>query len=268
MPKKPATLDPVRPNAAVTARYKRALQELVAQMQESVLYWLKGAYKANQPAIAQDDMPYRELQRAVRKLSKRWQRKFDEAAPKLADYFLQSANSRSQAQLKRILKEAGFSVEFKMDRAFRDVMGASVNENVSLIKSIPAKYFTEIEGAVMRSVVAGRDLKSLADDLSRNYGVTQRRAAFIARDQNNKATAALTRARQTQMGVTEAVWVHTAGGKTQRKTHVAASKRGQRYNVTKGWYDPDANGKGKGAWIFPGELINCRCVSRPVIPGF
>lgn len=231
-------------------------------MAEAVLKTLSRAYKANEPEIAQDDMPYAELKRSVRLLSRRWQRKFDKAAPELADYFAQAANKRSATQLKRILADSGFAVEFKMTRATRDVLGASIAEQVSLIKSIPAKYFTDIEGAVMRSVSAGRDLKSLTDHLQNTYGLTHRRAAFIARDQNNKATAALTRVRQQEIGVTEAVWVHSGGGKTQRPTHVAASKRGQKYDVRKGWWDPAVE-----QFIFPGELPNCRCVSRPVIPG-
>lgn len=256
-------MEPVRPNAGTEARYRRQLQALVKAMAASVLKTLRRVYAANEPEIAKDELPYAELKRAVRKLSRRWQRKFDEAAPQLADYFAQAANKRSATQLKRILKEGGFTVEFKMTRAARDVLGASIAEQVSLIKSIPEKYFTDIEGAVMRSVSAGRDLKSLTDNLQKNYGVTHRRAAFIARDQNNKATAALTRVRQQEIGVTEAVWVHSGGGKTQRPSHVAASKRQQRYDVTKGWWDPDVE-----QFIFPGELPNCRCVSRPVIPGF
>ena len=57
--------------------------------------------------------------------------------------------------------------------------------------------------------------------------------------------------------------MHSGGGKEPRPTHLAAGKRKQRYDVREGWYDP-AVGKN----IFPGELINCRCVSRPVIEGF
>lgn len=276
------TLKPVRPNVATEARYRRRLMELIAEMQASVLFWLKAAYKANPPVLAQDEMPSQELRRAVRKLARRWQRKFDEAAPKLADYFTTAANQRSAVQLKKILRDGGFSVEFKMTRAMRDVMNASINEQVGLIRSIPQKYFTDLEGSVMRSVARGGDLQVLVKeigplvDLKRIrmgrkpgesnkslYARTQRRAAFIARDQNNKATAVLTRVRQQEAGITEAIWQHSGGGREPRPTHVAASNRQQRYDITKGWYDPEVE-----KFIFPGELPNCRCISKPVIPGF
>lgn len=276
------TLAPVRPSAATEARYRCKLQALVAEMAASVLYWLGAAYKANPPTMAEDELPAVAMRNAVRKLARRWQKQFDDLAPQLADYFAQAANERSASQLKRMLRKGGFSVEFKMTRAARDVMNASIAEQVGLIKSIPQKYFTEVEGAVMRSVMAGRDLQALTKELGdkvdlKRIGMgrkpgesdkslatrTAKRAAFIARDQNNKATASITRVRQQEIGVTEAIWVHSGGGREPRPTHLAAGKRQQRYDVGEGWLDPAVGKK-----VFPGELPNCRCISRPVIPGF
>jgi uncharacterized protein with gpF-like domain len=161
------------------------------------------------------------------------------------------------------LRDAGYSVKFKMTREMRDVMDATINEQVSLIRSIPQQYLTQVEGMVMRSVQTGRDLGTLTKDLQQQFGVTRRRAAFIARDQNNKATASMTRVRQVKLGITEAIWVHSGGGKHPRPTHLKAGREKTKYDVTKGWFDPAV-----GKWIFPGELPNCRCVSRSVVKGF
>ena len=87
-----------------------------------------------------------------------------------------------------------------MTPALRDIRQATIGQQVSLIKSIPSQYFTNIEGLVMRSVQTGRDLGQLTNDLQEQFGVTHRRAAFIARDQNNKATASMTRGRQNELG--------------------------------------------------------------------
>jgi uncharacterized protein with gpF-like domain len=62
------------------------------------------------------------------------------------------------------------------------------------------------------------------------------------------------------LGITEAVWLHSGGGKVPRPTHVR--NNGRRYSVAEGWLDP-----AEGRRVFPGELINCRCVSRAVMPG-
>jgi SPP1 gp7 family putative phage head morphogenesis protein len=254
-------LTPVRPNVGIEVAYRKKLQALIAEMDNSVVYWLRAAYRANEPVMAQDRTPADELRDAIRKLAKRWQKNFDEAAPALAEYFAKSVAARSSGALKAILKKAGFAVEFKMTRAMRDIMAATVSQQVSLIKSIPSRYFTNIEGLVMRSVQTGRDLGQLTKDLQEQFGVTHRRAAFIARDQNNKATASMTRARQDELGLNEAIWVHSGGGKHPRPTHVAM--HGKKYDVNKGMWDSAVN-----RWIFPGEEINCRCISRSIIPGF
>jgi uncharacterized protein with gpF-like domain len=232
-------------------------------MVASVNYWLNASYKANEPLIAQDELPASALKAALRKLTRRWQKRFNAAAPKLADYFATAVENRSSTTLRNILKEAGISVEFKMTAAQRDILNATVNQNVALIKSIPQQYLAQVEGAVMRSVQTGRDLGSLAKELEDHYGVTKRRAAFIARSQNNMATASMTRARQVELGLTEAIWVHSAGGKEPRPTHVAAGRDKTRYSTSEGWLDPAV-----GKRIFPGELPNCRCVSRAVVKGF
>lgn len=277
----PKTLRPVLPNAGVEAEYKKKLDALIREMHCSLIYWLSAAYKANKPEIAQDappgpdaggyepqpepkrQSPATAMRDRMRRLTRQWQARFDKAAPELAKHFATAAAQRSDASMKSILKKAGFTVEFKLSRAVNDVLQATVAENVSLIKSIAAHHLTQVEGAVMRSVQTGRDLSALTDELEQQYGVTRRRAARISLDQNNKATANIARVRQVELGITEAIWVHSGGGKEPRPTHLKAGRDRQRYNIREGWFDPAV-----GKYILPGELVNCRCVARSVVPGF
>jgi len=256
-------LPPVRASLAQEVEYRRRLQALVDEMHCSVLYWLSASYKRNEPEIAQDELPAEALRKALRKLSRQWQQNFNDAAPRLARYFATAQKRRSERLLYKILADAGIAVKFTMTRAMRDVLRASLNEQVSLIKSIPQKYLTQVEGAVMRSVSAGRDLASLTREINEEYGVTMRRAAFIARDQSNKSTAIITRTRQLEAGIKQAIWVHSTAGKTPRPTHLAAGRRRQRYDIAKGWFDPHEQKR-----ILPGELPNCRCTARAVVRGF
>jgi SPP1 gp7 family putative phage head morphogenesis protein len=258
---KEIVLTSVRSNAGIRAEYRRRLLALVDEMITSYRHWLTAAYRANPPAIAADALPAKELDRELRRLGKRWQKRFDESADDLAAWFAKSTARRSSAQLQSILRRGGWTVQFKLSRPMRDILAATVAENVSLIKSIPTEFHTQVQGLVMRSVTAGRDLSKLSKDLERRYDVPRRRAELIARDQNNKATAVYTRARYLEMGITQAIWLHSHGGKTVRKTHLANS--GKKYNIETGWLDPSVN-----RFIFPGELINCRCVSKPVVKGF
>lgn len=256
-------LRPVHPNAGIAADYRRRLDRLIAEMQRSYVYWLRARYRENEPRIAMDATPARDLERELTDLGAQWQERFYSAAPKMARWFAKSTERRSGDAMRKILKDAGVSVKFQMTPVMRDVFEATVAENVGLIKSIPQKYHTEVEGLVMRSVTAGRDLGYLTDELQARYGITRRRAALIARDQNDKATASMTRVRQQELGIEEAVWLHSHGGKEPRRTHLANS--GNRYKVSEGWHDPDPKVNRR---IWPGELVNCRCVSKSIVKGF
>jgi uncharacterized protein with gpF-like domain len=256
-------LRPVWPNAGIAAIYRRKLRSLVAAMQASYDRFLKAQYRRTPPVMAQDDSPAKELERELRRLGVQWRKNFDAAAPALAAWFAKAAWKRSDAALQKILKDAGISVEFQMTRAMRDILNATIADNVALIRSIPQEYHTQIQGVVMRSVQAGRDLSTLSKDLQARYGITERRAALIARTQNNMATSAMQHARQTELGIEEAIWMHSHAGVTPRKTHLAND--GKRYNIATGWYDPDPKVQ---RHIWPSQLINCKCQSKPIVRGF
>lgn len=253
------TITAVRPNVGIEAAYRRRLDAVIEDMAASYLYWVKAAYRANAPEMATDASPAVELRLAMRRLARRWQRNFDRLAPELAAHFATAATDRSDKALAAKLRAAGFTVKFKMTAAQNDAYQAIIGENIALIKSIPQQYLVNVEGDVMRSVQAGGDLGTLVKRMESYAPVTRRRAAFIARDQNNKATAVMQRVRQRELGITKAKWLHSGGGKEPRPEHVAFS--GKTYDVEKGAFL-------EGKWTWPGVEINCRCVSVSIIPGF
>lgn len=259
--KKEKLLPSVRPNPGLQAWYRGRLLRMIDEMHASVTYWLKASYRANEPEMAADATPAAELQKTIARMAKKWQQGFDKGALDLAVYFAKSTVRRTDAQLKKILKDAGFTVELRMTAAQRDIVQATVAENVKLISSLPQQYLLGVTNSVMQSVKTGRDIGGLAKELEEKWGIARRRAQGIARDQNNKATSALNQSRQLELGIEEAVWMHSHAGRVPRPTHVAND--GKRYNVRTGWYDPHER-----RHIQPGELIKCRCTSRSVIPGF
>lgn len=252
-------LRPVHANVGIEAAYRKRLDRLIDEMQRSLVYWLTAAYRRNVPEIAQDESPAMALTKMMRRLARQWQRRFDQAAQPVATEFAETSMSAADISLRNALRQKGFSVQFQLTRAANDVFQATVQENVGLIKSIAAEHLQDVQGMVMRSVTQGRDLEGLVEDLQKRYGVTKRRAAFIARDQNNKATATITRVRQQGLGIKQAKWRHSRGGKHPRKSHQDAD--GEVYDVDKGMLID-------GEYIRPGELPNCRCVAISIIPGF
>lgn len=266
--KRPRTLRPVWPNCGIEVKYRKKLQEMIDDMHQSVTYWLTAAYKNNDPLVGQladmtgdAQLPITVLRAALRRMVRQWFKRWDVMTVRLARWFGQSVATRSDATLRRILKQGGWTVEFKLTDAQRDALGGIISSNVALIKSIPQQYFNQVEQLVFSSVTAGRDLKEITDELQRRYMITRKRAKLISKDQNNKATGALTRVRRLELGLTEALWLHSHAGKKPRPTHVKMHNR--EFNIAQGMWDP-----AERKYIQPGELINCRCTSRPVIPGF
>lgn len=260
------TLRPAFANAGIEAAYRRSMYLLIAEMHRSYVYWLKAQYRETPPRTLAEDAasPAEELERELKKLGRRWQKKFDEAAPRLAKHFARSVDKQSKSHLRTILREGGWSVKMQpFSPELQDVMNATVAENVGLIKSISSQYHTQVQGLVMRSVTEGRRLDELTKELQKRYGVTRRRAELIALDQNNKATSVINRERQLKVGIQKGVWMHSHAGKEPRRTHLAND--GKEFDLQEGWFDPDPKVRKK---IWPGQLIRCRCTWKPVVKGF
>lgn len=251
----------IHPNEGVRAAYKQAMEKLIAEMANSFEYWVGAAYKANPSRLelAADALPSAELAKRVSEVGKRWIKKFDDMSADIAAKFVAAGRKTTDNAFQSALKDAGWAVKFQVTPVVRDAMNAVVVENVALIKSIPRQYLADVEGIVMRGFTQGRDLAAISEDLQKRHGVTARRAANIARDQSNKLTATVTKARRTELGLFEAEWQHSGGGKEPRHSHVQAGKDKRRFDVRKGCLID-------GVYIQPGELINCRCTSRTVLP--
>jgi SPP1 gp7 family putative phage head morphogenesis protein len=260
MPPKPKVCRAVHANRGIEARYRRALADRIAEMQGSLEYWITAACRKSPSRVgmlAQDASPSQSMRKMLDALAKRWIANFDEWAPKIADVYVRSAFKATDSAFRQALKDSGWSVDFKMTPAMRDALNASIAENVNLIKSIPEQYLRQVDGVVMRSYSLGRDLETMVAELRQLYPVTAKRAELIARDQSNKANAVVNRTRQMELGITDAVWMHSHAGKNPRPDHVAAN--GKQYKIAAGCLI-------SGKYIQPGEEINCRCTSRAVLP--
>lgn len=262
---KSPTLPPIRANVGVQLRYRRQLFALVDEMNASVLYWIQAQYNKTPPALAMDARPpSKAMQKTFNELAKKWRKRFDDAAPKIADAYVRGSFKATDSAMRVALQRAGMSVKFKMNAAMRDAFNATLNENIGLIRSIPEQYLQQVEGIFTRSYSAGRDLGSMVKDLKTLYPKAARRVHFIALDQSNKANSTVENARRIQIGISEAEWMHSGGGKHPRPEHVKAGRERRRYNIREGC--PIKNEKGVVEYIQPGYKPGCRCVSRSVLP--
>jgi SPP1 gp7 family putative phage head morphogenesis protein len=256
-------LKSVRANCGVEAWYREKLRALLADMSASMQLHVAAAWKAQPPTIgfAQDDANSSiVLRRSLAKWGKNWVSKFDALAGELARRFAGKAFSTTDNALRASLKAAGFTVQFKPTKASVEAYQAVVAQNVALIKNLPRDYLHDLQNSVWDSVMKGADLSTLSKTLQTNYGMSYRRAALISRTENHKAKAIIENVRRRELGIQSAIWMHSSAGKVPRPTHVAMN--GQRYELGKGMWDSN-----EGEFVFPGQLINCRCTSRAIIPG-
>lgn len=246
-------------------------------MAKSVQYWTEAKYRkaleSGQEAgtvpefdadRAQDASPFgdqRELFLELADLRKRWERYFNSFARKLAPDVVEAAYKANKTAWQGQVRREGFDIPLQLTPAQRSILDVKVGDNVALIKSIPAQYFTKIEGDVSRGFLAGRDLEAIASELRSTGESTTKRAALIARDQSNKLTAHMNSARQNELGIRYAYWKHSTVDKDPRVNHLRASRDKWIFDTQVGIDFGDSFG-----FVLPGIAINCRCGSRSIIP--
>ncbi len=235
-------------------------------MAKDVLRALRLVWRDDPPTLAEDSAATA-ARAALAELRNRWEKRFAELGSVWGKKFTRDTFGGADRTLRASLKRAGITVEFKMTSAEREAFAATLNEQVNLIRSIPTECLTDVASIVAVSVQTGRDLGPLAKALEERFGLTRERAALIAHDQNNKATATITRVRQQELGIVQARWLHSAGGKVPRPEHVAFSNGTHRGENHGPFYDVAKGAFLDGKWVWPGTEINCRCVSISVLPG-
>lgn len=242
-----------RPNAGIETWYRNSLNKLIDEMHKSTLYWLKARYR-----MAMDDNPADLIQQQIDRLVNQWHRQFEDHAESIAERFVDKTRKFADLQISQKLLEKHITIKLTINKEMRTVLKSAINENVNLIKSIPSQHFNQINTLVMQSVSRGGDLQYLTGQLQERYGVTRRRAAFIARDQSRKAMSFISKERSVSLGLTRATWRHSGAGKEPRPSHVAANDK--EFDLRKGM-------KIDGKYILPGEEINCRCGYSVIIDG-
>lgn len=201
--------------------------------------------------------------RLMRELTARFTGLFTDKAGGLAEALAKGVSNMSAQQLGDSLKQVSGGVTLKTDvvsGVVADVVKAGVRENVALIKSIPQKYFEQIQGSVMRSIQTGKGISDLQPEIEHFGVVTKKRAALIARDQTSKATTAINKARMQGLGIKKFEWLHSYGGKEPRELHKNVLN-GKIFDLN----DPPVIDDRTGEKGLPGQLINCRCRMIPVI---
>jgi SPP1 gp7 family putative phage head morphogenesis protein len=257
---------PLIPAGQIATRYFERLDPLIMRMRATVVRELMkldesftgdGAYGFDASVASQARI-------LMNKMRDRFTSLFATLATSAAEDMTKRATKDSAQKLGVSLKEMSGQLTLKTDvfnDELRDVLKATIAENVSLIKQkLVTSYFDRVEGSVFRSIASGNGLADLKPELDK-YGVQVRNwAKNVSLDQTRKAYNNINKSRMETLGVKKFEWVHTQGSNHPREYHKDVLN-GKIFS-----FDdlPHLDGPNKGEKGIPGQAPYCRCIMRPV----
>lgn len=251
----------------ISARYAERWTKLVDHMTKETMREVVASLRENLPDDAvMDASPANQVQMVFNALQKKWAQAFGRFASDAAWQFIDEVSDNSAAKLKTSLKE--LSGDLTLDTGvitgeLRDMLDASVKENVALIKRTNGKYLDEMQGDVMRSIQTGDGLKDLIPALEQRGVQVKNWAQNVALDQTRKAFNGINKGRMQALGMDDFEWIHGGGSNHPREYHRDVLD-GNIYKLSDPPVIQKAHGKTPEVKGLPGQLPYCRCTMRPV----
>lgn len=254
----------VQPANRVGIEYLTKLRQITGEMNEDIKERLIPLLKKTENEYTLDSIYTRDqwlgqLLNAFEFLKMKWTgEQVEGVAKEIASWFVRSAD---RVHHQRTAKDFGIDI-LNTTPEIQEYLQASVYDNTRLIVSIPEQYLTNVESIVMGNVRSGGRWEAIRDQLVQEFGVTDRRARLIARDQTAKINGQLTAKRQVAAGFNYFRWDSSHDARV-RDSHKALDRKVTEFGrgVYK-WSDPPLGQK--GAPIICGYEFQCRCVAIPV----
>ena len=136
---------------------------------------------------------------------------------------------------------------------YKDQLETWANQNVDLIKTIPADTLDKMRNIVYDGFADGKTTARITKDILAAYDIGH--AEFIARDQTAKLNGQIQMAQQKDAGINQYIW-STVEDERVRQSHRELD--GKKFS----WDDAPVNSDGRKC--HPGEDYGCRCIGRPV----
>jgi SPP1 gp7 family putative phage head morphogenesis protein len=194
--------------------------------------------------------------------------KVDEALRRYSEMIDSWARATARRMVEEVAardKTAWMEVSRRMGKGLREeiesaptgqIMRQRLDEQVTLIKSIPTEAAERVRKLANEGIIQGRRANYIAEEIMKSGDVARARANTIARTEVSRTATELTRARAEHIGSTMFIW-RTAGDSDVRDSHRALNGKAFR------WDEPPECDPGYHA--LPGAIFNCRCYPEPII---
>lgn len=134
-------------------------------------------------------------------------------------------------------------------------------QNMQLwIKDFTAKEITELRGKMMDTVFAGDRYGSAIKTLQDSFGVTARKAKFLARQETSLLMTKFKQVRYQDAGINVYKWVCVKGTPTHPVRPMHFKNNGKYYR-----FDDPPSVDNEGHRRNPGQDYNCRCTARAAV---
>ena len=141
-----------------------------------------------------------------------------------------------------------------------EIIAKEWGQNLDLyIKNWAGENILKLREQVQQHVLRGGRAEGLVKTVQENYGVSKRKAKFLARQETSLLMSKFQETRYADVGITEYTW-STSKDERVRPDHKALDGKVFSYS------QPPVTNRRTGARNNPGEDFECRCIALPRIP--
>ncbi len=147
----------------------------------------------------------------------------------------------------------------KLTQAQKGMIAAEWGQNLDkYVKEWTQENILELRQKIQENAFAGRRSSAIIKEIQKNYGVSKRKAKFLARQETSLLMSKFRETRYKSIGSNRYRW---SGSMDERERHDHKMLEGQIFS----WDEPPVTNTKTGARNHPGEDFGCRCVAIPVI---
>ena len=250
------------PPTAIEGDYRKLMDRRLARLQKRLVAAVNREMK-KLPGIAERargdgaDEDAAALVNAIRISERQWQvsAPFADTGPDVLSIATQVDTFTTKRTAKAVQRVPSSSTEAILANAgeVTPALERWARVNVGLIGNMEAAHYDDVAKLIAEAVESGRSTRDVSKVLTERFGVSRRRAKFIARNEIGTLNAQVTQKRQEDLGIKQFIW-STVGDDRVREEHDAIE--GDVFD----WPN------GHATEGIPGTPPGCRCSPIPVIP--
>lgn len=251
----------IQPDKQGGISYNAQLQKLVSMIKKDINEMLVPQVRTLEPEYTADGW-FDVTENILNALRAKWMSEaFLAQYQRVASDFVLSANQSNQKKMEKEFKKFGINVF--SSPSIEEYVTAAAKSNAQLIKTIPEQYLNQVESIVTTNMRSGMRSSNIIKQLSQQFGVTQRRAKFISRDQTAKINSDLASKRMKASGIEYFKWSDSDDQRVRDRHEQIANKLTAYGRGIYRWDNLPLSGKGQP--IAPGQDYACRCIAIPIL---